>query len=199
MTEEDAGRVGAQRSCRLHVVALAQAQDEAADDARVANPGADGQHDDENGNAGAGDRDHRDGQQHERKRELDVDQLRDDAIDAAAVVAADEADQRAHDGAQHGGGERDQQRDSSAPDETREQVPPEQIGAEKTRAAAARDPRRRPEPRSQVAGRRRGRRHPGRQQRSGDGDDHGQRREQQRPAQSPHAVSSVRMRGSRTP
>jgi hypothetical protein len=119
----------------------------------VGHPGADRQDDHQHGNRRTGHRDHRDGQQHEREGQLDVDQLRDHAIEATAVVTAQQTDQGADGGAQRGGGDRDHQRDPRSPDQPAEDVAPEQIGAERVPGQRRRLPARRLEPGGQLGAR----------------------------------------------
>ncbi len=134
MVPEHAPVLAPQRDGGLHVLALPDREDLPAHHPRVDYPRGHPDHDDDVAQARAEHPDHRDGEQDERERELDVGQAHQEVVDPAAEVAGDEADDHAEQARDEHRGEPDHQRDARAEDDAGEDVAPEVIGAERMQA-----------------------------------------------------------------
>ena len=116
---------------RLHELALAKRQDLAANDAGEAGPVHDHDRQDDLPESQTQDRHQRDGQENGGDRHPDVHDAHQHGIDAPADVASDhryrDTDQRRDDRAGHG----DDHRHARAPQEAREDVTAQAVGAER--------------------------------------------------------------------
>ena len=94
--------------------------------------------------------DQQDREEHRRERHPDVDDARDDLVEPAAIVAGEQAEDRADEAGGGRGDEGDGQRDAAAVDEAREHVAAEAVGAEQVAGLRAGEPGRRQRAEHQV-------------------------------------------------
>src|SRR5712692_2405642 len=133
VAEEDAAVAAPQRDGGLHELALTDGQHLAPHHARVDYPGRHADDDDDIAQARPQHADDGDGEQDKGKGELDVGQPHEEVIDLAAEIAGHEADGHAEHARDQHGREPDDQRHPRAVDDTRQDVTPQVILAQKVR------------------------------------------------------------------
>jgi hypothetical protein len=136
VTDKDAPVQAAECDGRLDELALPDRQDLAADHAGVHHPGRDADHDDDVAQARPEHADDRDGEEDERKGQLDVGQPHQEVVHAPAEVAGREPDGHAEKPGDQHGREPHHQRDTGAVDDSREDVAAQVIRAQHVKAPA---------------------------------------------------------------
>ena len=139
-----------ERAGGFHEAALLERERLAAHDARIRDPPADAEHEDQVHEARPEDGEEGDAEQEHGKGELDLAEPHEEIVGPAAAVAGPEPDGHPQDRRHHHGGEPDPQRDARAMEEPAQDIAAQGIGAEGMCPVPAVEPHGRGQPTEQV-------------------------------------------------